>query len=90
MEYVRSLSERLLLEREETIAKLSLAFDRDREVRLALQQELQKEMQRLRNELMKSRKAETMREKELAFLQAQFIEAVDRISELEGKQREIP
>lgn len=89
MDYIRSLSERLLLEREEAIAKMSAAFEHDREVRQTFHHEINRELTRLREELFKSRRAEAQREREMAFLQSQLIDAVERIASLDKRSREL-
>lgn len=53
------------------------------------QLEIQREMHRLREELFKSRRAEAQREREMAFLQTQLIDAVERISTLDGRVNEL-
>ena len=64
-------------------------FEHDRDVRGIFQLEIQREMHRLREELFKSRRAEAQREREMAFLQTQLIDAVERISTLDGRVRDL-
>lgn len=55
----------------------------ERDVRLNISLEAQKELQRLRDELFKSRRAEAQRDHEVTFLQAQLGNAADAIAQLE-------
>jgi chromosome segregation ATPase len=53
------------------------------------QLEIQREMHRLREELLKSRRAEAQREREMAFLQTQLIDAVERIAAYDLKVKSL-
>ena len=86
LEYVRTVSERVLLEREELLSRISKMSELEREVRLNISLEAQKELQRLRDELFKSRRGEAQREHEVSFLQGQLGQAADRIAELEREK----
>ena len=86
VDYVRSFSERVLLEREDVIARLSALKDLDRELRSLGTIEAQKELQRLREELFKCRRSETQKERENVFLQKQLILAFfNRIRHIIGQ-----
>ena len=82
------MSERVLLEREELLSRISKMSELERDVRLNVSLEAQKELQRLRDELFKSRRAEAQRDHEVSFLQSQLGNAADRIAELE-REKEI-
>ena len=71
MEYARTLSERIMLEREETITRLASVRELERDVRTGIALETSKEVQRLREELFKCRRSETQKEREALFLQKQ-------------------
>lgn len=77
-DYVRSFSERVLLEREDVIARLSALKDLDRDLRSLGTIEAQKELQRLREELFKCRRSETQKERENVFLQKQLMQLQNR------------
>lgn len=58
-------------------------------MRIGLQLEIQREMNRLRDELVKTKRSESQREREMAFLQTQLVDAVERISSLEARIRDL-
>jgi hypothetical protein len=71
MEYVRSLTERLFLEREDALSRIAAVRDLERDVRTNIHTDTQKELQRLREELFKCRRAETQKDREALYLQKQ-------------------
>jgi hypothetical protein len=86
-DYVRGMKESVLLEREDMLARLATTAALSEELRVAVSTEAQREMQRLRDELFKARRNETQKEREIAFLQRQLVEAARRIAQ-ESVERE--
>jgi hypothetical protein len=86
-EYVRNMKEAVQLQREDMLARLVSTAALSEELRVAVSAETQKELQRLRDELFKARRNETQKEREIAFLQRQLVEAARRIAQ-ESVERE--
>jgi chromosome segregation ATPase len=89
-EAVGMMVERMQLEREEVLARMNEVYQIERELRTQSAAELQKELSKVREELYKSKHREATKEMEVAFLQAQLLDAADRINILmsEGFQTE--
>jgi hypothetical protein len=64
-------------------------YDLERDVRASMHHETQREIQKLREELFKSRRAESQRDREVRFLQRQLTEAADRITLLDKDRLEL-
>jgi hypothetical protein len=80
------MKEAVDLEREDMLGRLANTAALSEELRVAVSLEAQREMQRLRDELFKARRNETQKEREIAFLQRQLVEAARRIA-LESVER---
>lgn len=74
--------ERIILEREDVIARMTQAFEKEMEFKALQHQESQREYQNLRNELKKSRNSEFSKSRECMYLQEQLIESANRIGVL--------
>ena len=81
-DFMRSVREAVLLEREDMLARLRSTADLTNELKIAVAVETQRELQRLRDELFKARRNETQKERESSFLQRQLVEAARRIAQL--------
>lgn len=79
-EYVKTMGESIALEREDMLARLAESAALTNDLKLSVSVETQHELQRLREELFKSRRNETQKERELAFMQRQLVEAAKRLA----------
>ena len=79
-EYVKTMKESISLEREDILSKLHHISHISGELRIAVSAEVQHEVQRLRDELFKARRNETQKDREVAYLQRQLVEAAKKIA----------
>jgi hypothetical protein len=80
MALIAQMKEVLSFEREQILSECNELAIMTNEVQLAASFETQREIQRLRDEVFKARRNETLKDRELSFLQRQLIEAADKIS----------
>lgn len=81
LQHARDLQERFQLEREDALSHLVSVAETQQAWQAALTQEVQTEIVRLRIELAKSRRQESQREREVAYLQRQLTEAAKQLAQ---------
>lgn len=87
-EFVNRMKETVLLEREEILSQMITVQELQQQVGASISAETQKELQRLRDELIKARRIETRKDREVSFLQRQLAEAAKRIAELSFREEQ--
>jgi hypothetical protein len=78
LDQLHQMGEMASMDREEVLSRIQEVYENERELRKQAVAELQRELVKVREELYRTRHRESNKEMEIAFLQAQLLDAVDR------------